>query len=475
MSNPRMLLENISEENNETERYESNKESLLQQIRELRIKNDRLRLENQTLRTELYRFLDLRYLLPKTIKILKQEITNRILKIKKIVGKIKKIAVRKQTSEEKKPDESNFNPYKVQILQPIQNDRLRVLHVIANFYTGGSARLVVDLIEHLGHRFEQEVITRDYPTVPGYIGLSVHHYECFTHPRQVLSILEKFRPNFIHVHYLGHHKNNYSELDWKWYNNVFQAAQQYGCRIIENVNIPTDPYVSDAVSFYVYVSDYVSHEFGHIDSPNITVYPGSDLSVFSRKNRVNIPDDCIGMVYRLEGDKLNEHSISVFIKVVQRRPKTKVLIVGGGRYLELYQNLVQQAGVEEAFTFTGYVSYEDIPQLYEQMSIFVAPVHTESFGQVSPFAMGMEIPVVSYDVGGLKEIVGDSKLLAPPGDSDQLANIIIELLDDRERRIQIGQINRQRAQKLFSVEAMIESYSRLYNEMLKLSEVVPNA
>jgi glycosyltransferase involved in cell wall biosynthesis len=220
------------------------------------------------------------------------------------------------------------------------------------------------------------------------------------------------------------------------------------------------------------VSDYVNHEFGYVGSRNITIYPGSDLSTFSKRNSFDIPDNCIGMVYRLEGDKLNEHSIDVFIKVIQRRTNTRALIVGGGTFLELYKNKVEQAGVINSFTFTGYTSYELLPALYEQMSLFVAPVHTESFGQVTPFAMGMQIPVVGYDVGALKEIIGDSQLLAPPGDSDALASIIIDLLDDRERRLQIGINNRQRVQKLFSVEAMIDSYSKLYEEMLKLPKVV---
>jgi glycosyltransferase involved in cell wall biosynthesis len=81
--------------------------------------------------------------------------------------------------------------------------------------------------------------------------------------------------------------------------------------------------------------------------------------------------------------------------------------------------------------------------------------------------MGMSIPVVGYNVGGLEEIIGDRELLASPGDSDGLADIIINLLNDREKRLRIGALNRQRAQELFSLEAMINSYSTLYNELIK--------
>ena len=461
-------------------------QDLSEQLQHMKLRIDNLRLENQLVRVELEKlraelnlFFHLQNFIhsvgkiPSTCKMFWNRGKAKISRtVRTMLKKLSNHADNQDSIQDNSQQNSSFSPYQVKIIDPLQSNRPRVLHVLANFYTGGSSQLVVDLIEHLGHRFEQEVITLDLPSQPSYVGLKLHQYSQFTHPHQALAVLEKFRPDFIHVHNVAHHRNIYAESDWKWYNSLFLAAEDYNCRIIENINIPTDPYVSDLVEFYVYVSDYVSHEFGYVGSRNVTIYPGSDLSTFSKRNSSDIPDNCIGMVYRLEGDKLNEQSIDVFIKVVQRRPKTKALIVGGGRFLELYQQKTEQAGVADSFTFTGYTSYDLLPALYEQMSLFVAPVHTESFGQVTPFAMGMQLPVVAYDVGALKEIIGDSQLLAPPGDSDALASIIVELLDNRERRLQIGINNRQRAEKLFSVEAMIDGYSKLYEEIIKLPKVV---
>jgi glycosyltransferase involved in cell wall biosynthesis len=427
-------------------------------VDELRVENQKLRIKLEKLQAQIPRSSGLRYHLSKAIGLWPR-----------LLRKTKEVYRKKLNELNRQGDSSNgsgFQPYQVKILHPIQENRPRILHVIGNFYTGGSSQLVVDLIERLGHKYEQIVITRDYPQQDAYTGLDIHQYNVFTNPESALLVLQKIKPDFIHMHYLGMHVDEYTELDWRWYNNVFQAAQKINCRIIQNINIPTDPYVSDLVDYYVYVSDYVQQEFGHLNGRNITIYPGSDMAFFSRKNKGIVPDDCIGMVYRLEGDKLNANSIDVFIKVVQRRPGTKALIVGGGNNLALYKSKVQQAGVSEAFTFTGYVSYNDLPAWYEQMSLFVAPVHTESFGQVTPFAMGMELPVVGYEVGAIREIVGNPELLAAPEDSDALAEIIIKLLDDPERRLQIGRANRKRAEQLFSVEAMINSYRILYEKML---------
>ncbi len=336
----------------------------------------------------------------------------------------------------------------------------RVLHVIANFMLGGSSRLVADLIEGLGDAYEQKVVTSHLPSPPAYVGVDVVEFRSPRSPDEVLPFLREYAPAIVHVHYWG-------DVDWRWYDIFFRAVQTLGCRVIENVNTPVEPYQADFVDRYVHVSDYVRQRFGDGGPRNMTIHPGSDFGLFSRPEGRLLPRDRIGMVYRLESDKLSPQSIDVFVKVAQRRPRTRVIIVGGGTYLEPYRQAVRAAGVADNFEFTGYVEYAKLPALYERMSIFVAPVWKESFGQVSPFAMNLGIPVVGYKVGGLVEIVDDESLLAPPGDSDALADVIIGLLDDPARCQHIGDRNCARARQSYSVEAMTSAYRVLYAELME--------
>jgi glycosyltransferase involved in cell wall biosynthesis len=335
----------------------------------------------------------------------------------------------------------------------------RVLHVIANFMTGGSSRLIVDIVEGLGHTYHQSILTGFNPAPVAYHGVTVR--EC-RNPYQIVTFLQKFRPDLIHVHYWG-------DVDFGWYDKVFRAAEEVGCKVVENVNTPVIPYCSPIVCEYVFVSDYVKRNFGLSLKGSIVIHPGSDFDFFSRTNTntVDTAGNCIGMVYRLEPDKLELQSIDIFIEVVKRRPDTTVLIVGGGSYLQQFKHRVAEQNVSGSFRFTGAVPYDDLPSLYAQMSVFIAPVRKESFGQVAPFAMSMELPVAGYDVGALSEILGDSELLAPPGNFERLADIAISLLDDPARRQDIGKRNRQRARLLFSVETMIHSYEQVYRAILQ--------
>jgi glycosyltransferase involved in cell wall biosynthesis len=351
------------------------------------------------------------------------------------------------------------NPPAITVVSPVTHKR-RVLHVIANFFLGGSSRLVADIVYASSDHYQHQVVTSAAPTPAVYPDIPVHVYPMGFNPHDLTLVIEDYDPDLVHIHYWG-------DCDEPWYAAVYALIKDRRCRVIENINTPVAPYVGDAIDRYVYVSDYVKHNFPAETSKSLTIYPGSDFDLFKRKNLAEVPDDCIGMVYRLENDKLNLDSIQPFIETVKKRPQTKVIIVGGGSNLKAYQKACDDAGVLSSFTFTGYVDYETLPDWYRQFSIFVAPVWKESFGQVSPFAMSMGIPVVGYDIGAISEIIGTHDLLANAGDAQQLSDIITNLLDNRKQRLEIGEYNRQRAIELFSVQAMTHAYCDMYGQLLE--------
>lgn len=354
--------------------------------------------------------------------------------------------------------------YVVRTPPPAQGYRPKVVHVIANFMTGGSSRLVVDLIENLGDCYDQSVVTSCIPSPPAYTGLHIDLYRSPADDRPFVDHFSRVKPDFIHVHYWG-------DCDEKWYAKAVTAAEELGIPVVENINTPIAPFQSPSVRRYVYVSDYVRHVFGRGLDDEITIYPGSDFSHFTRDEPLEGAEDCIGMVYRLERDKLSEQAIAPFIHAVRKRPQTRVLIVGGGSLLEPFRNAVEVEGLTGNFEFTGYVPYEELPDLYRRMAVFVAPVWKESFGQVSPFAMNMYIPVCGYDVGAIGEIIADPSLLAPAGDAERLADIVTRLLNSPEERSAAAANQHARAQSNFSLQAMIHSYRSLYKNMANVGSL----
>jgi glycosyltransferase involved in cell wall biosynthesis len=339
--------------------------------------------------------------------------------------------------------------------------RPRVLHIIPNFMTGGSSRLVVDLIERLGDRYEQGIVTSHVPTPAAYRGPRVIELRQPADSRRFIEVFKRERPDFLHVHWWG-------DCDTPWYQAAFEAAAQLGIPIIENINTPIAPWVANEVKHYVYVSDQVRLAWGQGNANESTLHPGSDFSMFRRSSQEAGYGRCVGMVYRLERDKLDEAAIEPLIRALQSRADAQALIVGGGSLLTVFRDKVTQAGVADRVEFTGYVPYEALPDLYRRMAVFVAPVRKESFGQVSPFAMSMEVPVCGYDVDALSEVIGDASMLAPAGDADRLAEIVVGILDSPERRAEKAAQQCRRARERFSVEAMVQGYEQLYAHMVNL-------
>ena len=143
-------------------------------------------------------------------------------------------------------------------------------------------------------------------------------------------------------------------------------------------------------------------------------------------------------MYRLESDKLSRTAIDPLLRALRSRGAARGIVVGGGEHLRAFEEAAARAGVVDRVRFTRYMAYEDLRDLYARMAVFLAPVHSESFGQVSVFAMGMGLPVVGYDAGALKEILGRSDTLAAPGNACELAEIIVRMLDNPRLAEEIG-------------------------------------
>jgi 2-polyprenyl-3-methyl-5-hydroxy-6-metoxy-1,4-benzoquinol methylase/glycosyltransferase involved in cell wall biosynthesis len=351
-------------------------------------------------------------------------------------------------------------PYRVKPFHTQGPAARRILHVIPNVFIGGSTQLVIDLVQNLPRPFEHVILTAALWQGGAHEGIAVHHLPS---PDQagMAALLDEIRPDLVHVHYWG-------LTDDPWYHAALAALRGRGVAALQNVNTPVAPLVDDVFKAYVFVSQYVREAFGAPAKASgatlAVIYPGIDLNAFSGLQMAADAQNAIGMVYRLEDDKLREDSIELLIEVVRRRPRTRAYVVGGGRLLEPYLAATERAGLRENFRFTGYVPYDSLPGWYEKFRIFVAPVWKESFGQVAPFAMSKGCAVAGFDIGALAEICGGRDTLR--SDVPGLAEIIADLLEDPARLRRIGEANSIRAREMFGLETMIERYTVLYDQLL---------
>jgi glycosyltransferase involved in cell wall biosynthesis len=336
-----------------------------------------------------------------------------------------------------------------------------ILHFLANFEIGGTPQLVCDIVEYTQADFRHLVVSKHVSRPAPYFGIDLIDCALPLAAGTLSKLIRREKPALIHVHYW-----NGMQQDFIWYHSVFRTLQEFSIPVVENVNTSGEPYFSEVVKRYVFCSNWSRQSSGADWISEAVVYPGTRLEDFSRSDLSGVPDDQIGMVYRLGGDKIGPNAIEIFIQVMKSVPNAHSTIVGDGDLVAYFKSRVAEENLDSRIAFTGWVSYEHLQQIYRELAVFIAPVKDDTFGSVSVYAMCAGIPVVGFNVGGIPEIVGSPDLLAPPGDVLRLAEIVKELLLDRERRLRIGAENQRRAKELFSVSAMANSFDDLYRELI---------
>ncbi|MGA8302517.1 MAG: glycosyltransferase family 4 protein [Thermoplasmata archaeon] len=118
--------------------------------------------------------------------------------------------------------------------------------------------------------------------------------------------------------------------------------------------------------------------------------------------------------------------------------------------------------------FLGYVPDESLPALYASATVAVAPSLYDSFPFSVLEAMASGTPLVASRVGGIPEALTgeDDGILVDPGNSDMLADSLIALLGDPERRRRMGARARTRVMTHFTWPGTARATNDGYREAL---------
>ncbi|MFV1952010.1 MAG: glycosyltransferase family 4 protein [Nitrospinota bacterium] len=174
----------------------------------------------------------------------------------------------------------------------------------------------------------------------------------------------------------------------------------------------------------------------------------------------------VGTIGRLAPIKGHKYLIDAIKTVSDKIANVRFLFVGEG---PLRLKLIKQAeflGVIDKILFLGW--REDIPEILSVIDLFVLTSLYEGMGKVFIETMVMEKPVVATRVGGIPDIVrdGEDGILIPAKESIRLADAIITLLEDKDKRKKMGRSGKGRA-SLYSDKDMVAKIDRLYNEWIQ--------
>jgi glycosyltransferase involved in cell wall biosynthesis len=151
--------------------------------------------------------------------------------------------------------------------------------------------------------------------------------------------------------------------------------------------------------------------------------------------------------------------------VIDRIPQAHFLLAGEGKHRNEYMARARDLGMEEHFTWTGLVHNPVADGLYAAADV-VCQVSRweEAFGWVIAEAMAAARPIVATRVGGIPELVcdGANGFLVPVRAPAQIAQRVIQLLEDAALRERMGAAGRLAAEQKFDLQRNLDTLMRAY-------------
>jgi glycosyltransferase involved in cell wall biosynthesis len=152
-------------------------------------------------------------------------------------------------------------------------------------------------------------------------------------------------------------------------------------------------------------------------------------------------------------------------------PDAHFLLLGEGDLADELHGRIETDRMADSVTLVSdRQPYELMPDIYSLASVFVYPSYTidtwaEQFGFAAAEAMSCGVPVVTTECGSLPYVVGDTGVVCPEKDVGAIADGVVGMLSDDERRRAAGSAARERALSEFSIEQVAEAHEALLGRL----------
>jgi len=307
--------------------------------------------------------------------------------------------------------------------------------------------------------------------------------------RELISTFNEYQPNIVHVQYLAPGLIPIVAARLAGVHSVFATVHiagsiAYGLKaklLLRTAAKLTTAFmcVSQGVEkFWFGDSNLFDPEKPRSHRNHFTIYNAIDFSRITEisrgvdrnelRNSFAVNDHLvIGVVGRLTRQKGHTILLDALVEVVKKVQATMLFIIGDGPDKAQLQERAKRLGLDQYIKWFGALPQEEVFRLYTAMDVFVMPSLYEGFGLTAAEAMAVGLPVVGTRVDGLSEIINDgvTGYLLQVGDAHGLANALIDLLSNEEKRKTVGERGKERIQELFTMQHFVRSIISVYEHL----------
>jgi glycosyltransferase involved in cell wall biosynthesis len=280
---------------------------------------------------------------------------------------------------------------------------------------------------------------------------------------------------------------------------LFDGALEPSCDLFHGLNqrLPAKRprlCVTTFHDLFVLTAEYSTQEFrARFAAQARNAATGSDLIIAVSQFTASQVSDLLGIDARTI--RVVHHGVSGPPAAFQRRPENLILHVGAiqerkniSRLIAAFETLpgvwklvlagsagygaekileqVRKSPAAGRIEVTGYVSQDELEQLYARASIFAFPSLDEGFGLPVLDAMARGVPVVTSNSSALREVAGDAALLVDPKDTEAIRHSLVLLMNDDSARGDLVARGYGRAKEFTWEKAATNTWS-VYTELLR--------
>jgi sugar transferase (PEP-CTERM/EpsH1 system associated) len=364
--------------------------------------------------------------------------------------------------------------------------KIRVVHAVHSFGTGGLEKGIATVIRHGTIGFEHVVLcfsrsgesARLLPDGTRVIELHKPEGNSLSYLLRLARTLRGLGPAVVHT-------RNWGGMDaiiaarLAGIRTVVQGEHGWGTDDADGSNpkrVRVRRFLSRWVREYTCVSRQIEQwlmDEVRVGRPVTQVYNGVDTGLYAPfaggdrggtplRQELGIPGDAFvaGIVGRLDPIKDHLTLFRAFDMLKARHPKSFLVVVGDGPERG---RLERAAG--EGVIFLG--NRQDVTKLMGALDVFVLPSLNEGISNTILEAMASGLPVVATAVGGNPELVVDgcTGTLFPVGDAERLAGCLASYAEEPAMGLAQGEAGRCRVVEQFSIEAMVRGYEQVWQRV----------
>ncbi len=145
-------------------------------------------------------------------------------------------------------------------------------------------------------------------------------------------------------------------------------------------------------------------------------------------------------------------------------------LIGSGDCYDELVALSHRLGLTDYVTFTGRIPDADVAAILSTADVGISPDPKNPLNDVSTMNktmeyMAFELPVVAFDLWETRISASEAAVYATPNDVEELATLLVDLVDDEPRRRSMGRAGRTRIEQELAWEHQAPRYVGVYEKL----------